>query len=123
VAVSVPSMSIDFKEFTLFWPYFKCRILHFSDGLEIGTGPSLTQPPQKTDTEGTGSKLGQRSASETRSQLFPEGLYWSHENGFLNRKNKWMMETFLQFFEYVRSQEDVHNFAVRFGVPLDRIGG
>jgi conjugative relaxase-like TrwC/TraI family protein len=55
---------------------------------------------------------------ELQETLFPEGLYWSHESGFLNRKNKWLLESFLQFFEQVsHSQEDVHNFAVRFGVP------
>jgi len=58
---------------------------------------------------------------ELQKTLFPGGLFWSHENGFLNRKNKWLMESFLQFFEQVsNSQEELHNFAVRFGVPLGR---
>jgi hypothetical protein len=55
---------------------------------------------------------------ELQKTLFPGGLFWSHESGFLNRKNKWLMEGFLQLFEQAsNSQQDLHDFIVMFGGP------
>jgi len=36
---------------------------------------------------------------ELQKALFPDGLAWSHETGFLNRKNRWLMEGVQQIFQ------------------------
>ena len=36
---------------------------------------------------------------ELQRALFPAGLVWSHETGFLNRKNEWLMEGLQEIFQ------------------------
>jgi DNA invertase Pin-like site-specific DNA recombinase len=55
---------------------------------------------------------------ELQKALFPAGLVWSHETGFLNRKNKWLMEGLGQILQQLANpQEAARQMIVRFGVP------
>jgi site-specific DNA recombinase len=39
---------------------------------------------------------------ELQKALFPAGLVWGHETGFLNRKNEWLMDGLQQIFKDLR---------------------
>ena len=55
---------------------------------------------------------------ELQKALFPAGLVWSHETGFLNRKNKWLMSGLQQIFQSLTDpQEAARQMIVKFGVP------
>lgn len=55
---------------------------------------------------------------ELQKALFPAGLVWSHETGFLNRKNNWLMEGLGQILQQLADpQEAARQMIVRFGVP------
>ena len=53
-----------------------------------------------------------------KEALFPDGLVWSHEMGFLNHQNKGLIEDLMPIFqELSRSPMSIENFGVKFGVP------
>jgi DNA invertase Pin-like site-specific DNA recombinase len=55
---------------------------------------------------------------ELQKALFPAGLVWNHETGFLNRKNEWLMEGLRQIFQSLTDPKiAAQRFIVRFGVP------
>lgn len=55
---------------------------------------------------------------ELQKALFPDGLVWSHETGFLNRKNRWLMEGLSQIFQELPDpQLAAQRFIDKFGVP------
>lgn len=55
---------------------------------------------------------------ELQKALFPDGLVWSHEMGFLNQQNKWLIDDLMPIFqEFARTPMTVEQFFVRFGVP------
>jgi site-specific DNA recombinase len=66
---------------------------------------------------------------ELQKALFPDGLVWNHEMGFLNRKNKSLMQGLKEFFDQhfqslpnpnESASESLDRFIVKFGV-LDGI--
>jgi site-specific DNA recombinase len=70
---------------------------------------SFVETWQKADIKG---KL------ELQEALFPDGLVWSHEMGFLNRQNKWLIEDLAVISqEFARTPMSVDHFIERFGVP------
>jgi hypothetical protein len=63
-------------------------------------------------------KAGITGRKELQTALFPEGLVWSHESGFLNRKNVGLMNDLDEFFQSLKtSSTSLDEFLVRFGVP------
>lgn len=61
---------------------------------------------------------GIQGKQELQKALFPDGLVWSHETGFLNHQNKWLIEDLLPIFqEFSRSPMSIEDFDVKFGVP------
>jgi site-specific DNA recombinase len=55
---------------------------------------------------------------ELQKALFPAGLVWSHENGFLNSKNEGLMQSLRQMFQdFADASGSTQQFLVRFGVP------
>jgi hypothetical protein len=63
-------------------------------------------------------KAGVTARSELQKALFPAGLVWSHESGFLNSKNEGPMNDWHEFFQSLpNSGETLNSFFVLFGVP------
>jgi hypothetical protein len=55
---------------------------------------------------------------ELQKALFPDGLVWSHETGFLNRKNRRLMEGLGEIFQELPDpQLAVQRLIDKFGVP------
>jgi hypothetical protein len=55
---------------------------------------------------------------ELRSALFPDGLVWSHEWGFLNPKNVGLTQDLEEWFQsFGDSEAALQNFLVKIGVP------
>jgi hypothetical protein len=55
---------------------------------------------------------------ELQKALFPAGLVWSHETGFLNHKNEWLMKGLRQIFQgFTDPKVAAQRAIVRFGVP------
>ena len=55
---------------------------------------------------------------ELQRALFPAGLVWSHETGYLNRKNEWLMDGLQQIFQGLADPAvAAQQFIVKFGVP------
>jgi site-specific DNA recombinase len=70
------------------------------------------------DLVGAWRKAGITGRKELQTALFPEGLVWSHESGFLNRKNVGLMNDLDEFFQSLKtSSTSLDEFLVRFGVP------
>jgi site-specific DNA recombinase len=81
---------------------------------------------EKISFVATWRNAGIQGKLELQKALFPDGLVWSHETGFLNRKNKSLMQGLNDFFdEYLQSlpnanesmSERIDRFIVKFGVP------
>jgi len=70
------------------------------------------------DLVGTWRKANSTARRELQTSLFPDGLVWGHENGFLNWKNEALMR---ELSEMIQSLADsggtAEEFVVRFGVP------
>jgi site-specific DNA recombinase len=63
-------------------------------------------------------KGGVADKKELQSALFPDGLVWGHEWGFLNSKNVSLMESLgLSNLTLAKAQADLNNFLVKIGVP------
>jgi site-specific DNA recombinase len=63
-------------------------------------------------------KAGVTGRAELQKALFPDGLVWSHENGFLNSKNEGLMSDWHEFFQSLPdSATSLNSFFVLFGVP------
>jgi chaperonin cofactor prefoldin len=55
---------------------------------------------------------------ELQKALFPDGLVWSRESGFLNSQNTKLMSDWGEYFQSLGdSRADLNNFLVLFGVP------
>jgi hypothetical protein len=55
---------------------------------------------------------------ELQKALFPDGLVWSHEMGYFDRQNKWLIEDLLPIFqEFSQKPMSLEKFFVKFGVP------
>jgi hypothetical protein len=84
---------------------------------------TLTEITQQTKLEKVSfvnawHNAGIQGKQELQEALFPDGLVWSHEMGFLNHQNKWLIEDLMPIFqEFSRSPMSIQNFAVKFGVP------
>jgi hypothetical protein len=64
------------------------------------------------------SKTGITGRVELQKALFPDGLVWSHESGFLNSENTRLMDDWREYFQSLGdSRADLNNFLVLFGVP------
>lgn len=81
---------------------------------------------EKISFVATWRNAGIQGKLELQKALFPDGLVWGHEMGFLNRKNKSLMQGLKDFFdEYLQSlpnpnesvSEGIDRFIVKFGVP------
>ena len=58
------------------------------------------------------------SRVELQKALFPDGLVWGHESGFLNSKNTKLMGDWGEYFQSLGdSSADLNNFLDMFGVP------
>ena len=65
-------------------------------------------------------KAGVTGRAELQKALFPDGLVWSHEQGFLNSKNEGLMSDWHEFFQSLTdSRADLNSFFVLFGVPTN----
>jgi len=63
-------------------------------------------------------KAGVSGRKELQSALFPDGLVWSHESGFLNSKNVGLMHDLDEFFQSLGdSKTSVDDFIAKLGVP------
>jgi site-specific DNA recombinase len=63
-------------------------------------------------------KSGAVQKRELQTALFPDGLAWSHESGFLNSKNTGLMEELNEFFQSLEnSSATLDSFVAKFGVP------
>ena len=66
----------------------------------------------------TWSTVGIQGKLELQKAIFPAGLVWSHETGFLNRKNEWLMDGLQQVFQCLADPKiAAQDFIVKFGVP------
>lgn len=55
---------------------------------------------------------------ELQKAMFPDGLVWSHETGFLNRQNTTFMDGLQQLFQSLGDSEaEPEKLLVKFGVP------
>jgi len=55
---------------------------------------------------------------ELQKAPFPDGLVWSHEMGYFDRQNKWLIEDLLPIFqEFSQKPMSLEKFFVKFGVP------
>ena len=83
---------------------------------------SLLEAAQQTKLENvvfvqTWSDAVQRKIA-LQQALFPDGLVWSHEMGYLDRKNKWLIEDLVAVFqEFAGKPMSLEKFFVKFGVP------
>jgi site-specific DNA recombinase len=84
---------------------------------------SLLEAAQQTKLENVSFVQKWRDAEvqakiELQQALFPDGLVWSHETGYLDRQNKWLIEDLLPVFqEFTQKPMSLEKFFVRFGVP------
>jgi site-specific DNA recombinase len=63
-------------------------------------------------------KAGISGRTELQIGLFPDGLVWSHEGGFLNSKNVGLMHDWHEFFQSLGdSRTMLNDFFALFGVP------
>ncbi|MFZ3264798.1 MAG: zinc ribbon domain-containing protein [Terriglobales bacterium] len=63
-------------------------------------------------------KAGISGRTELQNALFPDGLVWSHESGFLNSKNVGLMHAWGEFFQSLGdSRTSLNDFFALFGVP------
>ena len=63
-------------------------------------------------------KAGITGRVELQKALFPDGLVWGHESGFLNSQNTKLMGDWGEYFQSLGdSRADLNNFLVLFGVP------
>jgi hypothetical protein len=66
----------------------------------------------------TWSKAEIQGKHELQKALFPDGLVWSHETGYLDRQNKWLIEDLIPVFqEFTQKPMSLEKFFVKFGVP------
>ncbi|MGA9797436.1 MAG: recombinase family protein [Terriglobales bacterium] len=66
----------------------------------------------------TWKKAGINGRKELQTALFPGGLVWSQENGFLNRQNNRVMEGWSEFFQSLGDlKTTAKDFFDMFGVP------
>jgi hypothetical protein len=66
----------------------------------------------------TWKKAGINGRKELQTALFPEGLVWSHESGFLNHQNERVMQGWHQFFQSLGDlKTSAKDFLDMFGVP------
>jgi hypothetical protein len=73
---------------------------------------------EKVSFVNTWRNAGIQGKQELQKALFPDGLVWSHEMGFLNHQNKWLIEDLMPIFqEFSRSPMSLEHFDVKFGVP------
>jgi hypothetical protein len=55
---------------------------------------------------------------ELQTAVFPDGLVWNHERGFLNRKNVALMDAWDEYFQSLKDVPmSLEKFAAMFGVP------
>jgi DNA invertase Pin-like site-specific DNA recombinase len=63
-------------------------------------------------------KAGITGRTELQNALFPDGLVWSHESGFLNSQNVGLMHAWHEFFQSLGdSRTMLNDFFALFGVP------
>jgi site-specific DNA recombinase len=66
----------------------------------------------------TWKKAGVNGRKELQTALFPDGLVWCHENGFLNRQNERVMQGWHEFFQSLGDlKTTAKDFFDMFGVP------
>ena len=52
-------------------------------------------------------KGGINERKELQEALFPDGLAWSYEKGFLNHRNERLMQEWREFFESLQASVNV----------------
>jgi hypothetical protein len=63
-------------------------------------------------------KAGINGRKELQTALFPDGLAWSHESGFLNYKNVGLMHDWDEFLQSLGDlNTSAEDFFAKFGVP------
>ena len=74
------------------------------------------------DLVGAWKKAGISGRRELQTALFPEGLVWSNESGFLDHRNIDLMRDLNELFQSLGDcSTPVDDFIAKFGVPCGTI--
>jgi hypothetical protein len=66
---------------------------------------------------GAWKKAGINGRRELQTAMFPDGLVWSHEGGFLNSKNAGLMQDLNELFQSLENSNGSVDFIAKIGVP------
>ena len=80
----------------------------------------LSQQPkrEKVNMLATWRTAGIQGKLELQKAMFSDGLVWSHESGYLNRKNKLLVESLQALCQELSDpKEAAERLIVKFGVP------